>query len=103
MTKINLSPNEVRRIVSYCSEEVRRQKDGPLHVGYMVDAWMDALEHQYRGLGIDLETIEHWGALVEPDDNSMGFRGINIWIGNHMGPRVDDLPSSPEPMAGSPP
>lgn len=88
---VALSPNEVRRIVSYCSEEVRRQQDGPLHVGYMVDAWMDAIEHQFRGLGIDLVTIEHWGELVEPDDNHFGFRTGNVWIGNHMAPGMDRI------------
>jgi len=88
---IALSPEEVRRIASYCSEEVRRQQDGPLNVGYMVDAWMDALEHQYHGDELSLGMVERWGTLVEPRDNPTGFRGANIWIGNTMGPRVDDI------------
>lgn len=91
MSEIALSPNEVRRIVSYCSEEVRRQQDGPLHVGYMVDAWMNAIEHQYRGLGIDLVTIENWGRLVAPDDNSMGFRDGDVYIGGRFAVRVSEM------------
>lgn len=92
MRNLNLTSIEIHDIVSYCSEEVRRQKDGPLHVGYMVDGWLYAIELKSNINQLGLIAIEQFGKLVEPNDNALGFRGTNIWIGGKMGPRVDDLP-----------
>lgn len=91
MSEIAISPNEIRRIVAYCAEEVRRQQDGPLNVGYMVDAWLNALEHQYHGDELSLDMVEHWGVLIEPNDNADGFRGGNVWIGGRIAPRPDEI------------
>lgn len=91
MSDIVLTPNEIRHIVSYCSEEVRRQQDGPLNVGYMVDAWMDAIEHTYHGDELSLGMIERWGILVEPNDNADGFRTGDVYIGGAFAVRVNEM------------
>lgn len=86
-----LSPDEIRDIAAYCSEEVRRQGDGPLYVGYMINAWMSALESQYAGKEIDIDLIENWGKLISPDDNPWGFRGIHIYIEGRRGTHPDEI------------
>lgn len=91
MSDIYLSATEVNNIVAYCSEEVRRQQDGPLNVGYMVDAWMDALDRTYDGDELSLALVERWGTMVEPQDNWMGFRNGDVWIAGRLGTRVDRL------------
>jgi hypothetical protein len=59
----------------------------------MVDAWLDAIEHQYHGDNITAEMIARWGMLIEPtvndpsswvvnDVNQQGYREVSISIGN---------------------
>jgi hypothetical protein len=79
---LSLGTNEVRSIVTYCSEEVKRQQRFAPQVGNMVDAWMDALDHQYHGGPLTIEMIERWGRMVEPRVNENGFRTVPIYVGN---------------------
>lgn len=88
---MTLTYPEISRIVRYCAEEVRRQRDTYAHVGYMANAWLDALEHQSHGDVLALGMIERWGMLVDPDDNPTGFRTGEVFIGDRLGVLVNDL------------
>lgn len=83
MTNLDLclSPEEVRRIATFVAEEVRRQGDGPRDVGYMMDAWMDAIVQQRAGVGLTVGLIEGWARKIDPSANSYGMRTGPIWIG----------------------
>ena len=78
---VQISPREFRAISAYCAEEVRRQGDTPLHVGYMIDAMLDAIEHQYHGDDLSLDMIKHWARLIEPVENRKGFRTVDVVVG----------------------
>jgi hypothetical protein len=90
-TDHTLSFDRIVRIVAYCAEEVRRQHDTHLHVAYMVNAWLDALEHQEHKDALSLGMVERWGILVDPNDNPTGFRGADVYIAGRMGTRVPEL------------
>lgn len=83
---VQLSTDEVNRIARYCGEEVRRQyahtwePDVPLRVAGMIEAWLDALNSQWRGETLSSEHILRWGAAIEPR-NAKGFRTIPIRVG----------------------
>lgn len=47
----------------------------------MVDAWMDALNHQYHGDDLSLGMIRNWGCLIEPTKND-DFRRVPIYVGD---------------------
>lgn len=76
-----LAPEEVRRIGAYVAEETRRQGDGPLDVGYMLNAWMDAIVQQKAGVPLSIGIIEGWAQRIDPSANSYGMRTGSIWIG----------------------
>lgn len=73
---------EQLKIVRFCSEECDRQRSGELSVGWMVDAWDLAVASYERSQALTLEFIEFLGKLVEPKQNSGGFREIPIGVGN---------------------
>lgn len=74
-------------VVQYCAEEVRRQGDGPLHVGYMVEAWCEAMDAAVAGHPLTHQLIRRWGSLVEPVDNAGGgYRDVNVQVGGHPCP-----------------
>lgn len=100
MVPMMLTFAEIRRIVPYCAEEVRRQHDTYAHVAHMVNAWLDALEHKSHGDDLSLGMVERWGMLVDPDDNPTGFRGADVFIGDRMGTRVPDLANALERWMG---
>lgn len=80
-------------IRAYCAEEVRRQGRGIVQTGFMLAAWDDALARWIGGYDLTLDIISRWGKIIEPEANGNEglWRGVNIWIGNTPGPRVDDL------------
>lgn len=78
---------DVEKIVKFCSEEIARQQDGPLEVGYMFDAWGYALYHNPATLTDQF--IRDIGFLVKPSVNAGGYRTYPIRIGyevrdNHL-------------------
>jgi hypothetical protein len=75
----SLFPNEIVRIANYCAEEVKRQGRFTPQVGNMIEAWMDALNHQYHGDSLSLGMIRNWGCLIEPTQNR-GFRTGDVYI-----------------------
>ena len=87
----NLVPLE---IVQYCAEEVERQRDTPVAVGRMCEAWMWAVERWFHGKGDALEylrpprgveTIVRIGAMVHPA-NVHGFRKVPVLAGGNPCP-----------------
>lgn len=82
-----MTPEDVRKIVTYCSEEVRRQGRGPIQVGNMVDAWMYAVDVLDEDSLPNTNTIIKLGNLVEPTVNShVRFRNLNVRVGMHIAP-----------------
>ena len=83
-----LSRNEAGLIADFVSEETRRQGDGPLDVGYMLQAWYDAIEQHDRGDHLNLDMIIGWAKVIDPEANSATerFRVNPIWIGNEQRP-----------------
>lgn len=86
-----LSKNEIARIVDYCAEEVRRQGDTPLHVGYMVNAWLDALLWQKEGRHLNTDLVLALAAVIEPEENEDGYRGGQVTVGNRVPPRAEEV------------
>jgi len=78
-----LSTNEIRRIVDYCAEEVKRQGRHAPHVGYMVNAWLDAILWQRQGMNLNIDRIVELATVIEPEKNQFGLRSgpVNI-VGN---------------------
>jgi hypothetical protein len=87
-----LSHSEVREIVAYCSEEVRRQGRGPLEVGHMVEAWLDALRVAEIRQFPFYNDIEAWGRTVEPEANDNGYRTGQVYVGDHIPPKASEVP-----------
>ncbi len=83
-----LSRNEAGLIADFVSEETRRQGDGPLDVGYMLQAWYDAIASKDRGDHLTLDMIVDWAKVIDPEANSATerFRVNPIWIGNSPRP-----------------
>lgn len=86
-----LSIPEAEAIALYCAEEVRRQQDEPLAVGYMYSAWMRAIFEKEEGNPLTIELIEALGRLVHPGWNGRGYRRIPIWVGGREGAPPDEL------------
>lgn len=78
-----LSILEARRIADYVAEETRRQGDGPLDVGYMLNAWYDAIEQKDAGKPLSLDLIIGWAKKIDPAANQglARFRTGPVWIG----------------------
>lgn len=78
-----LSRDEATRIGHFVSEETRRQHDGPTDVGYMLQAWYEAIEQKDNGEKLSLEMIIGWAKQIDPEANSATerFRVNPIWIG----------------------
>lgn len=85
------------KIIAYCAEEVRRQRDTPVHVSHMLRAWEHAWT-QWRGNGrpMSSELIREIGALVEPDHNSRGFRTYDVRVGNDVKMHWEAVPRAIE-------
>jgi hypothetical protein len=83
-----LSREEATWIGHFVSEEVRRQQDGPLDVGYMLQAWYEAIEQKDSGEKLSLEMIIGWAKQIDPMANSATerFRVNPIWIGETARP-----------------
>jgi hypothetical protein len=54
----------------------------------MIEAWMDAILNPV----INQTNLLHWGWLIERTMNKeTEWRGVNIYVGNHVPPRPDEL------------
>jgi hypothetical protein len=80
-----MKPSQARDIATFCSEEVLRQRQGPLEVGYMFDAWIFMLDFSLIPF-ISRDIVEWIGKKVEPDVNRYGFRDYPIQIGGEVLP-----------------
>lgn len=84
-----LQPNEASDIANYVAEEVRRQGDGPLDVGYMLDAWYNAVVNYDEGLTLSLNMIRGWAAMIDPLQNTeseYSFRQSAVRVGLDVKP-----------------
>lgn len=77
----------VRDIVTFCSEEVRRQQQGPTWVGYMVDAWLFMMDYAFVQV-LDPSLILEIGKRVEPVVNATGFRDYPVRVGGNVKPLI---------------
>lgn len=81
------------KVVAYCAEEVRRQMDTPLHVGYMIEAWELAWAKTVMYPSpITVELVEAIGLNVEPNENRYGFRHVDVRVGFDVKMRWQDVP-----------
>lgn len=70
-----------RSVIKWASYEVQRQKDTPIHVFYMLDAWNYALRESRDSKKPSLLNILTLGYLVKPDMNSRGVRQYGVRVG----------------------
>jgi Fic family protein len=85
MARRHLFSDRHLNIIAYCAEEVRRQRDTPLHVGYMVQAWEHAwTQTVIRAQPLTVALVEEIGALVAPDHNLGGFRKHDVRVGYNV-------------------
>lgn len=75
-----MRPNDLLPITKFCSEEVQRQRDDPVHVAGLIEAWFWMLDYENIS-EITPEMILKLGALAKPDINWDGFRTYPIRIG----------------------
>jgi hypothetical protein len=69
------------RIVAYCAEEVRRQRDTQWHVYRMFDAWSFAMDYQRSaGPALTHAIVREIGARVD-EAAEIGYRNYTIWVG----------------------
>jgi hypothetical protein len=71
--------------IDYIAHEVWRQRDGPLHVAYMCNAWAHAIVAARKRLPLSHDLIRTWGRLIEPDENRQGYRTHRIRVGASNG------------------
>jgi hypothetical protein len=90
--KGGITPSQFRGIATFCAEEVGRQyagygdcKEACGAVGWMIDAWLDAVQRARLGQVITVPMIEEWGRRIEPEVNANGFRTVKIWVGTREG------------------
>lgn len=88
-------------VVSYCTEEVRRQGhdvaalNGIRRVGWMLEAWA-AVDHHGTPSALDIEQL---GRMIERHKNAQGFRRTNVRVGpvpvavhpDEVRPRLEQL------------
>lgn len=74
-----------RRIATFCAQEVERQRDTPIAVGWMVNAYYTALEWRSLSPFFSLDQIETLGKLVLPHKCG-GFRSTMVHIGGKLCP-----------------
>lgn len=65
-------------IVKFCAEEIARQRDSPVAVAGLYDAWVLAYEQWSQNIKISLYGIENWGVIALPEKNRNGFRTDNL-------------------------
>jgi hypothetical protein len=78
-------------IVRWAAQECAWQMSGELSVGWMLEAWQYAVEHQSEP--ITLEHVLELGRLVEPKVNAKGLRKVGVRVGYSIKPRPDEVPA----------
>lgn len=76
------SPEQLS-VIKYCTEECIRQQSGMASVYNMINAWDHAdwqRDENDKPKRIDSEFVQRIGMLVEPEENSGGFRTHKIGI-----------------------
>lgn len=95
------------RITKFIYDEVTRQgfiPDTAEHrqrCAWMKNAWVYA---QINSLSITIPTVQcikELGMLVEPQENSNGFRRTEVKVGNHFPPRAENLPRLMDALCGA--
>lgn len=79
-------------IIRYCAEEVERQQDSPMAVGWMCEAWAFAYDQHAAELPLTTALIECVGMLVHPEENPYGFRRVAVRVGDHLCPDWQEIP-----------
>lgn len=94
-----------RDIVRFCSIECRLQMSGELSVGWMVDAWIYAMEASglYEGLHYSptLADVLNIGRLVEPNENYNGFRKVDVRVGWDVKMNWENVPRAMDALLES--
>lgn len=67
------------RIVEFCAKECARQKSGELSVARMVEGWQYAYDISALRLP-SLDDVVTLGRLIEPTENTKGFRKTPVQI-----------------------
>lgn len=92
MTFPRLFESSQLAVIDYCAEEVRRQQDGPLAVGWMLRAWNNANALWFAGGEIRIEDILRFGNLVTPKNSKDDFRHQNVRVGTYPCPDWQEVP-----------
>lgn len=79
------------RVILYCAEEVDRQQDEPLAVGWLCHAWAEATRRRAVDPVLTVETVEALGKLVSPPMNASGFRQGMVRVGNRLAPAPTEV------------
>jgi hypothetical protein len=85
-------------VIEYCTEEVRRQGhnvlavEGIQRVGWMLDAWVYALDRSYVPTLPTMQDVASIGLCVEKDKNINGFRTVSVRVGRRSCPDWKDVP-----------
>ena len=74
------------RVILYCAEEVDRQQDEQLAVGWLCTAWAEAVRRRAADPVLTVDTVEALGKLVSPPMNASGFRQGMVRVGSHLCP-----------------
>jgi Fic/DOC family len=82
--------DERERVMKFCEEEVRRQRDDPVEVPNLFYAWDYAVDHNPSILTVDF--ILQLGFLAKPSVNNRGFRKYPIRIGYDTRSNERDIP-----------
>jgi hypothetical protein len=85
MDKVDLTLEELDRMVLFCAMECEVQQSGEMSVYYMLDAYLWA--HNRGGVKLPTDQdIVVLGSLVEPEKNAKGYRKIPVEVsGNVIG------------------
>lgn len=85
-----LLPDAWIGIIRYCAEEVERQRDTPIHVAHMVNAWAYAVN--VRHALPKVHDVHILGYLVKPSKNKCTqFRSVDVMIGLDHGAHPDHI------------
>jgi hypothetical protein len=86
------SPNEMRRLVEWASQECEWQLVRPKKVGYMINAYLHLVDHM-RYDYLTEQVVVELGNLVEPDVNRADrWREVNVIVGDHAAPSWHEVP-----------
>jgi len=69
-----------------------KTEDGKRRIRYMTKAWEYAIERSARSFRPDLDDLLHIAYLIEPGENSRGYRRIPIAVGGETKADWRDIP-----------